>query len=1247
MPRKLCCFFCPALDFQLHELEDTCPTCGRPLGLPELEPPETIWGHTVVRALPRGFYSATYVVEQGPLRRPYVLKVCGEAVYAFFRKDFAEECRVHNEVARDSEHVVDIVTYTETPIEVGYAGTNIRCWVAQLEYIEGESLREFINREDRPAARSVAQVAVDLMSLMAELGAKERYHNDLHADNVIVSRLGADTRRPDQLDERIRAVAIDLGSITDQSKTGNQGRLGDLHEVAQHLLDMSGRLLADPQRSTDADYRLAVKLSEVAHQFAPQSENQRAPDYRQAIDDIRDALVHQRAPWDVPAKLRRLDESYNAQTLHPWFVPQLLVDPGENWLTTISQRGPLVVTGMRGCGKTMLLRGLELHARLARHKEAEVAAVDGIREDGYLGLYVSCTRLLDILEDPDEELHAPYARLFLAYAREAVRALRHLRAVAPEGALAPGYHRYLAQAIALTISGARAVADADSEADLERRVIEMLASLERREETFATPVHPVAAFPRLAEAIRACVPDFADVQVLFLLDDVSTRHLNRESISDLLSRMMFSDPGCAFKLTTETQTLELVLRSPGLIETARDRRDYDIFDLGRAVNEALKVKGGAGQRFISQILQQRISLTDDAGKGSPEERLGSMPLSEIALKIATTTATSAERKNVYRGIRALTAVCVGDIGDVISLYERMSSLSESTPKISPQIQSACYQEFCSRRLYTVNRRNGRLKDFALGFAEASHKLLTRSVPKKEKRGLRQYNSIYIRLTTGDITAQMERLRELTDAGVFVLSNGADSPRAKTRDRDPIQQFVLRYRKLFGMSSYIGLADRDRFELSGDDLAEWLEHPELGAEILTRNLTGPAEYVPGDDDEDDEEDEENEEADDDGANPRRPRPGEAPHPASPATEPVMEQGALDLRVVIPFADGHSVPPAEPDDESEERARQFARDRGPRVRLLRGDEMDSLVVDHLVLGLGFEERTEESARRLLSRFKVSTATAVAYPELGRATAMRRLLAKAGIRTDEVTYAAAARWQAPDLGSSILVDVTGLAKPVLFAAVSSALRTYNRVLVAHTTATEHYPLDADIEEVFRAEEENDVYTLLSLLDGLWSGEAAPYSFVRLLPPRVDDTRTRVLFASASPKHQRLLSLLDERDADILELLHPPETTQRGRLAAFAARLAVRERIGRLEAVESDDIESALRVLGERYHLWFVERNAEFEVALTGSKMHAVAAAAASVTYLLSQCWYVSPAKFDPERFTAGVGDTKIFEITPPASD
>src|SRR5439155_25896058 len=99
------------------------------------------------------------------------------------------------------------------------------------------------------------------------------------------------------------------------------------------------------------------------------------------------------------------------------------VDPGDRWVKRLSSPGPQVITGMRGCGKTLLLRALELHARASNQSgEGTEAIVRRLRDDGFVGLYVSSTKLLDVPGSEDEELFRPYERLFVAYALEALRA---------------------------------------------------------------------------------------------------------------------------------------------------------------------------------------------------------------------------------------------------------------------------------------------------------------------------------------------------------------------------------------------------------------------------------------------------------------------------------------------------------------------------------------------------------------------------------------------------------------------------------------------------------------------------------------------------------------------------------------------------------------------------------------------------------------------------------------------------------
>ncbi len=590
---KLCCFLCPSKDYGEKNLDDGCPVCGNQYGFPLTSSPDHVGDYRVLRPLSRGFYAATYVAERsGMLRRPVVLKVVSKGVYEFFKKDFEQECRDHARIADGSEHVVQIEE-GHSDVEVSFSGIRLTTHVAVLRFVDGEPFGELLKQPERLTATSVAQIGIDLFRMLDELKGKVAFHNDLHGTNIMIEKAA---NRPDAIDPQIRAVAIDLGSASDASKSdAEQQRLGDIHWIANHLLRLVDHLLRNSDKTSDLDYRLASALEEIAHRLLPSSTSYRLPEMADLVEEIRSACHHVSAPWSEPFKLRKFNDSYNAQTLPPWYVPLLLVDPRDEWLTKMSAPGPQIITGMRGCGKTLFLRALQFHARAAaRNGERKEQILARLKDDKFIGLYVSTNRLLDKLGATSESLHEPYARLYAAYALEALRAVQHLREISGAD-VARDYVKVLGNAVGDYLSGGDTdIAKLSSTHELQHVLIRIGVLLSRGESTYRLSANPAIAFPHLAQAIQRCSDLWANSAVLYLLDDVSTRYLNEPKIENLLSLLLFQSSSCAFKITSEAQTLELALRSPGQVERARVGRDYDVFDLGAEVYTRISARRRGG-----------------------------------------------------------------------------------------------------------------------------------------------------------------------------------------------------------------------------------------------------------------------------------------------------------------------------------------------------------------------------------------------------------------------------------------------------------------------------------------------------------------------------------------------------------------------------------------------------------------------------------------------------------------------------
>ncbi len=1213
---KYCCFLCPSKDYTDKALTDPCPTCGRLYGFPLTHPPTKIGEYSVEETRGRGFYAVTYLCHRGRLKRPYILKVCPRSIYSFFGKDFDAECQTHLDVARDTEHIVPINDYFDTSVEFGH--TTIECHVAVIDFVEGVPLDQYLGGSDTIPARSIAQIAIDLFRIWREFTNKMKYHNDLHADNIIIQQLREDARRAEAIDETLRAVAIDLGSVSDASKSDSCDlRFGDQHWLCRHLQGMIDKLRGgyrDLDKVDDLENRIAEALERTVNFLLPSANSGRVPTADQLMRIVRDNFFRSSSPWKEHLKLNRFDDSYNAGALEPWYVPFLLVDPDDLWIKRISAAGPLLITGMRGCGKTMLLRALDFHARAALKNDESISdVVERIKNDNYVGLFVSCMNLLTI--PGRSETPAPLERLFCAYCIEIIRAVRHLQEL-DRTVVVPNYHDNIVEAFETNMEIQIDKNALHTDYDFERFLLKINASLKNPDFNCSLRTSPADAFVALGEAARHCTPLWNTARVFFLLDDVSTRYLREDLIKTIFSVLLFQSPVGAFKLTTEAQTLEMALYSPGLVEKARVGRDYDVFDLGAEVYEKTKSRPKTGKLFIEEILERRAQYYPNHPNVSPREILGDCALEDVARNITKTSETSRDRKSVYHGISVLSAVCVGDIGDVISIYELIlkKAAGESYP-VKPEIQSECYQSFCSRRLYDLNRRESDLKDFALTFAEASYELLLKSsknIGRSKRKRLRQYSSIYVRVTTGDTRKQFQRLRELIDAGVFVLHGG--TPRTKTRDGDPIQQFKLTYRKLFGLSNFIGLSESDRFELSGEKLEEWLMHPEKGKEILLRNLGGG---VLKTDQKDQLERAEELKPD------RKEHQAFQQMPLFETVQPVIEEV---------FFNGDLGICTTPDIPKERLA----------IDQIDISKMGPNDIDVIVLGLGFEDRSLESTKRLFEHLKPSKAILVEYKLPGKGEEIEQIVKKHVKSVNRLKYndLLSKGLMVPNVPA--LIDVSALAKPALFSAVRNTLHKQGQVWICHTLAKDYYPLNTDIEKVIAADKDRNQYQLLEALSQIFTGEKGPYSIDGLIESDADESRRKVLCTFASAKHQRLLTLLDMRDYDRIEIIVPLKGTPRSEIAYIAAEIAGWNfRASGINEIHTNDLQGTVNLLINQYSHWYVDRGYNLEFGLTGSKMQAVACAAVSVVCKVAHCWYVSPQEFDPKRFTKGIGESRYYKI------
>lgn len=1222
---KYSCFKCPSKDYTLKNLSDLCPNCQLQYGFPLDYHPDNVDKIQILQPLARGFYGVTFVGELAPfgnLKIKKAIKIIPVDLYKLHKKNFREECENHLELSQNSNHFVKIDTsiyYESIPITFKN-GITINCHVVGLEYLKGLTLHDYLSKDRNIPARTIAQISIDLITLLQELRLNKKFHNDLHPGNIIVEELPATRTRHGEIDENIRVVAIDLGSLDQKTKSNDESeRVGDLHWVARCLNLLSRKITDNLDSYEEIEWRLAFLLEEKADFLKPAIIHQKQITYIDLISQIKDAYYQQNSPWKQELKLRSFDDAVNAQSLSPWYVSSLFVDKDNAWTKSISIKGPQVITGMRGCGKTMLLRALEFHARLMPQNAEEESNANKIIErlkgptERYVGLYVSCVKLLDFnasQTDGEDEIFEPYSKLLIGYAIQAIYSIRHLKDLNGD-IVRKDYFVPISKILSTLINNGEDLNNVTSDYDLENKLKKYLNSLSDGQPTYKITIHPKIAFPQLADSIKKSSDIFSQSNIFFLLDDVSTRYLNDKNIIKLISELLFQDEICAFKFTTEAQTLEMVIMAPGSTSQAKIGRDYSIFDLGSEVNRIIHVDHHEGQRFIEDILLKRAKYYPLHPKNiNPSGILGDEKLITIAENIVKEEKGSL-KKELYHGISALTAVCVGDLGDVITLYEFILRRSYNINQypIEAKIQNACYLELCNSRLYDLNRRDTVFMDFVESFADASHHLLIQSAIRKargESDRLRQYTSIFINITTGNKDEQYNKVRQLIDAGIFNLHGGPEASRTNRQGLKPQQQFKLVFRKLYGVNKHMGLSNSDRFELSGEALENWLFNPKKGKNILIKNLN--------------------------------------PIPEEDINRMLAETdfGESDSEEIHEVQQSIQFEETLGDKKIQDSDCSYILGKLPNVTYLNKKLYNEVIFDVAIIGLGFEEATLNSAKEI-RKLNPNYVIFIQFQEVGFSAEILKVFEDFKedqiiiIKTDELS--SVLNFLEDKI---VLCDITGLTKGLIFESIRNIYLRNDNFYISITIPENEYPLNEDVQKFIDTNFEKDSSILLEQMSTLSKGEDGPYSMINLLPHYTNISAPRVLFAYASAKHERLYTLIDEREFEQINIIVNNGDAPQEKLARISAEFSLRKyNSTKIHYLSQNNPNEILECIAKDYYNYNIKNNFPFEIGLTGNKIQTATSAIFSAAFKISQCWYLKPGKWDVDRYSKGSKEFYILTV------
>lgn len=310
---------------------------------------------------------------------------------------------------------------------------NRPCTFIAYDFIDGKNLREFAQKE--PDSVTVGFVIALLQALLRVQYACSQVgfeHGDLHEGNIIVSE--PDKRDPDH---RRRIV------ITDFGYGGSHNGLAPKDDIAQ-IASVGLRLLRELRRDRLESSERVIRERVIA--FLSKDLNDSYRRAGAALPGSRQTVLHDLDRCIADAKREAasagrivqasVDDYLNAEQLGyrraEWqrlFVPEMVGEPA------FVGRNVTVITGARGCGKTMAFRRLTLHMDELIGENSGVAG-----SDGFVGFYMNCRDIAEVFpyvpsKVPEIKTRQIIHFFHLCWLQDLVRALqqRALRAPADYG----------------------------------------------------------------------------------------------------------------------------------------------------------------------------------------------------------------------------------------------------------------------------------------------------------------------------------------------------------------------------------------------------------------------------------------------------------------------------------------------------------------------------------------------------------------------------------------------------------------------------------------------------------------------------------------------------------------------------------------------------------------------------------------------------------------------------------------------
>ena len=545
------------------------------------------------------------------------------------------------------------------------------------DFVDGTNLKTHLKTLDNDVSLTfVVSVLTALLKVHYACQTIGFQHGDLHEGNILVSK-------PDALDPYNDRRII----ITDFGYGGSHNQMEPKVDIAQIVAigcNLLNRLNRDALQATERIIRerLLVFLRKDLNDTYRLAGNRHSGAGQSALHEFSECIASaKRAAAAADQGLEQsVDDYLNAETLgfrkSEWqklFVPEIL---GEN---AFVGRNVTVITGARGCGKTMAFR------RLTLYLDELIGVSSGIKgAEAFVGFYMNCRDLIEAFpflpgKIPDTKMRQIRHFFHLCWLQDIIKGLQQRSLRQPEDYrwlvnwAESGFGRQIESLWTKTSDAL--VALAHFVEDEKESCVQFSNGKRAR-----WALEDIDTLDKLYDLCEKNLSWIGGRPFYFYLDDY-TIPLISQQIQATLNPIIFKRrPNVIFKVSTEATNSFLRRANQKPLEI---NHDFDFVDLA---SETLSVSEDVKEQLLSGILSRRLQRIDQFKNSSYAlpQILGDSEwksYTDLARRMRNTKLSAADP--IYHGYRAFVGMWSSDIRSMIQIFNELlrSSLQNNLYRI--------------------------------------------------------------------------------------------------------------------------------------------------------------------------------------------------------------------------------------------------------------------------------------------------------------------------------------------------------------------------------------------------------------------------------------------------------------------------------------------------------------------------------------------------------------------------------------